>query len=91
MKKIFFALVIVLFISSCSQNKDLNLNGQVRTFEPYGWANSSSVSNDSIIYTPVVGNIIWSVILSETVIAPIYLTGWSLFEPSEVKTQYKIK
>ena len=29
----------------------------------------------------IVGNVVWSVLLVETVIAPIYFLGFSLFEP----------
>lgn len=50
------------------------------TIYPYGWANKSE-KVEGIEYKVSVGNIIWSVILSETIAVPIYFTGWKLWEP----------
>jgi hypothetical protein len=93
MKKRTLAIVAALMfgamtMTSCSQNKDLKLNGKTHTFESYGWANYNEVKNDSVLYEASVGNIVWSVILSETVIVPIWLTGWDLYSPVRVKCEY---
>lgn len=47
----------------------------------YGWANYQTKRDTRVIYEPVCGNIVWSIILSETIVAPIYFTGWSIMEP----------
>jgi len=50
------------------------------TFQPYGVADNDK-RNDRVEYSVSVGNIIWSVILVETVVVPIVLIGWYLYEP----------
>jgi hypothetical protein len=35
----------------------------------------------TVQYKTVVGNVIWGIILVETIIAPIYFFGFSLYEP----------
>ena len=83
----FILISITLFASSCSSDKDIILNGKNQTFEAYGWANDE-LKNDSIEYHIVVGNVVWSVIGCETIIIPIWLTGWNIKEPIKVKAQY---
>jgi hypothetical protein len=57
--------------------------------EPYGIFNQKT-KNDSIKYKVSVGNVIWSVLLSETVVVPVILCGWYLWEPKAklVNTKY---
>lgn len=43
--------------------------------KPYGWANWESTKDENVIYDVVIGNIVWSIILSETIVVPIYFTG----------------
>jgi hypothetical protein len=37
-------------------------------------------------YEIIPGNVVWSVILIETIIAPVYFVGFSMFEPVRPKT-----
>ncbi len=87
MKKFIFVLLILS--AACANPKDIELNGQVRTFEPYGWMNEEEYKNDSIYYKVNTGNVVWSLIGVETVIIPVLLTGNSLYEPVRVKEKYK--
>ena len=89
MKK--FLLVIALFAvvamisTSCADSKTFVINGKETVVEPYGWANASAQKNDSVVYQACIGNIVWDVILIETVIVPVWLTGWELYEPVRLK------
>ncbi len=90
MKKIllFFVCLITatLLTTSCADNKTFTDNhGKQFTAEPYGWANYESRKYDTVMYEPCVGNIVWSVIFSETVIVPVWLTGWQIMEPVGLK------
>lgn len=76
---------ITLLLISCAHNKTLIVDGKQTIAEPYGWANSDARKNDKVIYELSAGNICWSIILSETVVVPVYLTGWKLFQPVRVK------
>jgi hypothetical protein len=63
--------------------KKLNIDGKDVIVEPYGWFDSSA-KNDSVNYK--VGNIVLSVIFSETIVVPIILTGTELWTK---KVSYK--
>jgi hypothetical protein len=88
-----FAVVSILFITSCADSKRIKMpvekitNGiavvvdTVVNVKPYGLFNEEKKKIDGVEYKLVVGNIIWSGILIETVGVPIYLVGWRLFEP----------
>lgn len=78
MKKVILGLIVAtLIFSSCAHDKLIN-NQVVKT---YGWADYQVNKNDSVTYKVSVGNVLWSILLSETVVVPVYLTGWELFEP----------
>jgi len=52
-----------------------------RHYETYGYLNKDEVKAPNVRYRVVVGNLVWSVLLGETIIAPIYFIGFDLFEP----------
>ena len=83
MKNIIVILIVLSIFSliSCAQSKDIEINGKTQTIIPYGWANEQAVKNDSVVYQICKGNIIWCIIGFETVIIPVALTGWSMYEP----------
>jgi hypothetical protein len=83
-KLIALCLGIVFLLASCADSKTLVVNGKETVVEPYGWANQAANKVDGVVYQISVGNIVWSVLLCETIVAPIVLTGYQLFEP--VKT-----
>ena len=76
-------VVFLLFTIACGSDKVID--GEY--YETYGIFNKDEVKDPSIKYTPIWGNIIWGSILFETVIAPIYFFGFSMFEPVSIKTQ----
>lgn len=74
----------VLTLASCADSKKFNIDGKEVTVEPYGWFDLSQ-KNDSVNYRVNTGNVVWSIILSETVVVPVLLTGDQLFEPVSKK------
>lgn len=78
-------VLTVLMTSSCADSKDFIINGKTVIVEPYGWADSQTVKNDSVIYEASTGNIVWSVLLCQTIVAPVIFTGWYLYEPVALK------
>lgn len=79
-----YVLLSVVLFSSCAEEKDFIINGKNVTVEPYGWFDLDA-KNDSIIYKVNIGNVVWSVILSETIIIPVVLTDNSFYEPVRKK------
>lgn len=81
--KYILALVLCLSLASCADEKTLS---DGKTYQPYGWADYQEVKSSKVVYKPVVGNIIWSVITVQTVAVPVWLTGWQLYEPVRLKS-----
>ncbi len=88
MKRLLILFSFIIFCASCADNKTLILNGREKTFEPYGVVDVDRIKNDSIVYGICGQNVFWDVILSETIIVPIWLIGWQAYEPVEVKKEY---
>lgn len=84
MRKLVTVLVTIILLTSCADSKEFTIDGKKQTIEPYGWFDLEA-KNDSINYKVNVGNVIWSVVLVETVAAPILITGYQLFEPVSKK------
>lgn len=82
MKKVFVAVVIIsVLITGCSQ--PLNMGNKV--YPTYGLFNEGSIKSRNVCYSLSVGNAVLSIILVETIIAPIYFIGFDLFEPIRMK------
>lgn len=86
MKKIITFLIVVILFSSCADSKVFEIDGQKIEVEPYGWANAEANKDPRVIYDVSVGNVVWSVIGFETIILPIWLTGYKLYEPVKLRT-----
>ena len=85
MKKFIAILTITTFLFTfygCGNNKEI----KSKTYGTYGLLNESDMKNPNVEYRLIIGNIIWSCILVETIIAPIYFIGFSLYEPVGIKT-----
>ena len=85
-KKLFVILVAMIMVfsfTSCHDSKTFKRpDGTEFVAEPYGWANDYK-KVEGVIYEPVLGNIVWSIFCFETVIVPVWLTGWDMMEPVE--------
>jgi len=78
---LFVALIMLFTLSGCGDVK--NIGGV--TYDTYGFLNKSDKKNPDIEYRLIIGNIVWSVILFETIIAPLYFIGFSIYEPVGIK------
>ena len=71
-----------LVICSCAEPKKFRKqDGSVFRAEPYGWANSQANKIEGVKYEINATNLVLSIIFSETIIAPVLITGYDLFEP----------
>jgi type IV pilus biogenesis protein CpaD/CtpE len=73
-------LISTLSLASCADSKEFVIDGKLTTVEPYGWFDLDE-KNDSIHYEVCIPNAFLSVIFSETIIAPVWITGTQIFEP----------
>lgn len=91
MKKLFVLILILFFFAGCATEKKIDGTW----FGTTGLATEHE-KHPCVHYRFVVGNLIWSIILIQTVVAPVYFIGWSLYEPVEEKYKgclkaYKIR
>tara|TARA_R110000823_G_scaffold67006_3_gene156502 strand:- start:559 stop:825 length:267 start_codon:yes stop_codon:yes gene_type:complete len=88
MKKIVYALIIVLLLASCSDVKTFTReDGTELTVEPYGLFDKDEIKNNDVVYKVNTWNVVASVVFIETAIVPIYILGWDLWEPVALKTE----
>lgn len=81
MKKILLA-VMILALTSCADKKTFTKSdGSTFTAEPYGWANYQTKKIEGVTYECSLENVVWGIIGCETIIIPVWLSGWELFEP----------
>ena len=81
MKNFFSKFVIILLILSmivaCGDSKVID-NVE---YETYGLINRDEIRDPKIEYKIIVGNVVWGILLCETIVAPIYFFGFSIHEP----------
>jgi len=83
--KIGILIGIISMLVSCSDSKVIN----GIEYDTYGLLNQEDKKNDEIQYKVCWGNVVWGVLLIETVIAPIYFFGFDMFEPVQVSPEIK--
>lgn len=79
------SMIALLALSGCADTKTIC----GATYDSYGLFNADDKKNPDIQYKLVVGNLIWGVILFETIIAPVYFFGFSIMEPVGQKAPVK--
>jgi hypothetical protein len=72
---------MIITVIGCGNSKVIDN----KTYGTYGLLNEETKKNPNIKYRMIVGNVIWSIILCETIVFPIYFVGFSLYEPVEKK------
>lgn len=84
MRKLFLILLSVFVLLSCAESKTFKKqDGSTFVAEPYGWANYQTKKIDGVKYECCIENVFWSVAGLETLVVPVYLSGWALYEPVE--------
>ena len=78
MKKLIAICIIGTLLSlGCAHSREID----GIKYEPYGVVTEFEKSNPEIEYQLVWGNIIWGVVLFNFILPPLYVVGWSLYEP----------
>lgn len=73
-------MILALLTLGCADDKVLNgIN-----YESVGLLNTNKKSAD-VCYEVVFGNVIWSALLFETLVMPVYFVGFSMFEPVSLR------
>lgn len=80
-KAIAFVIAASMALASCGRPQTFN----GKDYPTYGLFNEAGSHSNNICYTTSIGNIVWSILLIETVIFPVYFIGFSLYNPSRLK------
>jgi major membrane immunogen (membrane-anchored lipoprotein) len=80
MNRPLLALVLAstLALAACGAD-DKTIDGV--TYGTYGLVNKEEMRNPNIQYEISGWSIFWSIVFSETIIAPVYFIGWDLYQP----------
>lgn len=82
LKLIATVLASTILLAACgAENKTI---GGVE-YGTYGVVNERDMKNPNIQYEVSGWSVVWSIVLCETVIAPIYFVGWNLYQPLSKK------
>jgi len=80
MKKIIAVILAVAIMSLATGcGSDMVING--KNHSTYGLINADQEKDPAVKYKVIVGNVVWGIILLETIVAPVYFFGFSLYEP----------
>lgn len=71
------AIASSLLLSGCGNDKTID----GRHYDTFGIANETSTRDPKILYEVSAGSVICAIIFSETLIVPIYVIGWDLWQP----------
>lgn len=80
-KLIALMLMFTMLLTGCGNDKVINN----KTYEVYGLANEDAYKDPAVVYEMSAGSVICAVIFFETVIVPIYVIGWDLYQPVRAK------
>ena len=77
MKQIIATILLSILLVGCADERVIN----GKRYPTYGLLNADDNKDPGIRYRTVGGNIFWGIVLVETIAAPIYFFGYSMFEP----------
>jgi len=89
-QKIGIALLLSIFLFACSESGMYDINDKTVLVKPYGIM-STEDKKDGIIYEVSPPNILVAIIFAPTVVVPLYIVGWDLYEPQRCEGGYNCK
>jgi len=80
-KSILFLIGIAL-LSSCAKDKTFTTSkGNTFVATPYGLGNENEKKIEGVTYDMSMPNVLIGAVLVETIIVPVYVAGWALYQP----------
>ena len=70
-----------------AENGETSVVNKTITAKPYGWMNEKKNRIDGVEYKVKGWNVFWSIVLVETVFAPILITGLDIMEPVGLESE----
>lgn len=76
-KKIAIMVTMAVMLAACGNDKDINgVN-----YGTCGAINADTCKDPKIVYEVSAGSVVWAIVLFETVVFPVYIIGWDLYQP----------
>ena len=85
LKRIITFILILMISVSCATTKVMNTQNGVEVVKPYGVLNKKAVKKENVVYEMSAGNVVISILTFHTVVIPVWLIGWKLYNPIEAK------
>lgn len=79
MKKLIAVVMFVAMLGLVGCGSPRTVSGKY--CDTYGLLNKDEAKCKGVRYRVITGNVIWGILLAETVVAPVYFFGFSLYEP----------
>lgn len=84
--KIIIVILVVIFgfgamLSACSAKPE----PAVKMYSSYGPLNAGTYQSKNVCYETSGWSIFWGIVLFETIVAPVYFFGYSLYNPVRLK------
>jgi hypothetical protein len=81
MKKLFALILIVSLLTACGKPMSITTPAGTKEYPTYGLFNESTDKSKNVCYKISIGNVVWSIVLIETIVMPVYFVGFSLYNP----------
>ena len=81
MKKLIALILSVSLLTACGRPMDITTATGTKEYPTYGLFNESTDKSKNVCYKISVGNVVWSIVLIETIVMPVYFVGFSLYNP----------
>jgi hypothetical protein len=82
-KKLLISVLLLVLLTGCGSSKIID----GVEYDTIGLISQEADRDPNIKYEVIWGNVIWGVVLIETILAPIYFFGFSLWEPRGNKNE----
>jgi hypothetical protein len=84
-KLLAFIVAASMLLAGCDNDKVID----GKHYETFGVANEETHRDPNIQYELSASSVIWAIILCETIVVPVYIIGWDLYQPVKAKVVSK--
>lgn len=88
-KQLIAFLLILTITTSCATTKVMHTSDGIELVKPYGVLNKKAIKRDDVVYEMSAGNVIISILTFHTVVIPVWLIGWKLYNPINLDKEIK--
>jgi len=76
-----FCILLFFLLSACADSKTFDIDGTIVNAKPYGILNEKENKKSGVVYEPCMRNVAVGILLSPTVVVPLWVVALELYEP----------